>query len=609
MTSAYFGAALSVAIFVNILFLLIVVWRACTIGLESKKLNFFPLISFAFILVIVGLTFYFWRKDTLLRGEDLHLPLSIAIILSGLIAGGFHAKYLKRLAFLDAFFIVALFSWIAVIRAEQMPELLAYGSSVAYFALLIVSAYLMLLLSLTVGGSIGYIYLSEKGSRFLGKAYESFLGKRFLMAKRSGHVVSLITIISVFAVSVGAAGMIVVMSVMNGFSDDLRAKIIGTNASLIVFKYGQEYTDYPEVMDKLKAVNGVLGATPFVMNEVMISSESNLSGAVIKGISPESIGEVSSLPSYMVDGSIGNLADLKALQVKKHKVDSHLTPLEKALALSRGEGKEEQAEVELPGIILGQEMANGLHVMLGDTVNVVSPVGEMGPTGPVPKAKAFRVVGLFFSGMYEYDAKFTYIALDVAQQFFTLGKSVTGVEAKVDNIDSVKGIAHSVSKKLGGYPYQVKDWIQMNQNIFSALRLEKIAMFIILTSAIFMASLLILVTLIMVVLEKGKEIAILKSMGATDASIMKIFVTYGTIIGSFGALLGVTLGVVLCKLIAYFGIGLDAQVYYITHLPVKVDPFEVLIVAFAVLLISFLATIPPARYAARLKPVDGLRLE
>jgi lipoprotein-releasing system permease protein len=187
--------------------------------------------------------------------------------------------------------------------------------------------------------------------------------------------------------------------------------------------------------------------------------------------------------------------------------------------------------------------------------------------------------------------------------------SVTGIEYKLADIERTQAIGRVVDETLGGYPYYTKDWMQMNRNLFSALKLEKIAMFIILMALVLMASLLILVALIMVVIEKGKEIAILKSMGATDASIMKIFVTYGLSIGTLGSGIGLALGCLVCFAIQSFGIGLDPEVYYITHIPVRIDSFEIALVTFGALVISFLATIPPSLFAARLKPVDGLRYE
>ncbi len=419
------------------------------------------------------------------------------------------------------------------------------------------------LLALAVFCSIGYLFFGERRFNSSFK-YEAFIGRRFLMAKRSHRAVSVITLISILAVMGACTGMVVVMSVMNGFSSDFRDKILGSNAHVMLMQYGHDFSNYPAILKKTEHLPGIIGASPFVLGEGMLSSKFNMTGCVIKGIKSANISHVS-------EGSLNNLSE--------------------------------------NGIVIGREMAKNLKVFVGDALSLISPMGELGPAGLMPKTKSYKIVALFNTGMYEYDSKFAYVSLESAQSLFGLGQSVTGIEYKITNPDDANAIADEIDQVAGGYPLYAKDWMEMNRPLFSALKLEKIAMFIILMTLIAMASLLILVTLIMVVLEKGKEIAILKSMGATDVSIMKIFVTYGLSIGGLGTALGLIGGLILCVLLQNFGIGLDAEVYYISQIPVRVDAFEIFLVAMGALLVSFLATIPPSLLAARLKPVEGLRYE
>lgn len=543
------------------------------------------------------------------RGDYLQIAIACLLVCVGLTVGVITARRLGRVGFIEGLWVVATCLWLVVFKAEALGTLLGHEVATAYFTVLLLAGLLIYSLSLSIGGSLGFMLLVD-GKLSLGFFVERWIGTRFLMAKRGSRVVSLITVISVFAVTVGTAGMIIVMGVMNGFSHDLRTKIMGTNAHLIVLKYGNNFSNYPSVIRELQAIPDIVAQSPFVLNEVMVSSQDNLSGAIVKGIDPHAILGVTTLASTMVEGSLKGLADPKSIEILHEGGEKPNTegPFHSEWDKLRAPPKAVTAPV-LPGIVVGQEMAKALRVFVGDTVNVVSPVGELGPTGPIPKARTFRVAGVFYTGMYEYDAKFSYVLLQEAQSFFGLGKSITGIECKVANFENTTAIAKQVQHILKGYPYYTKDWMQMNNSIFSALRLEKIAMFIILTTLIFMASLLILVTLIIVVIEKGKEIAILKSIGATDASIMKIFVTYGISIGGAGAGFGLILGVTACWLLQIFGIGLDSRVYYISSLPIKMEVLEVALVFVAAVVVSFLATIPPALYAARLRPVEGLRYE
>ncbi|TMA11626.1 MAG: FtsX-like permease family protein [Deltaproteobacteria bacterium] len=254
-------------------------------------------------------------------------------------------------------------------------------------------------------------------------------------------------------------------------------------------------------------------------------------------------------------------------------------------------------------------MSHQLRAWVGDVVNVLTPLGEMTPTGPVPRSRPFRVACILYSGMYEYDSKFVYIGIPEAQRFFRMGENVVGLELKFADVDAARALGRRVVAALGGFPYRTKDWAELNRNLFSALKLEKLAMAIILTFIVLVACFNILSTLIMLVLEKTKEISILKSMGARDASVMKIFVVEGLTIGAIGTAMGLLLGLASCSFIEKFGLQLDPDVYYISNLPVNVDGAQFVMVAAISLALSYLATLYPATKASRLSPVDGLREE
>ena len=273
------------------------------------------------------------------------------------------------------------------------------------------------------------------------------------------------------------------------------------------------------------------------------------------------------------------------------------------------EAGRKKAEVVLPGIIIGKELAALLRVVVGDRVNVVSPLGgELGPQGPMPKSRPFRVAGLFYSGMFEYDSKFVYIRLDEAQRFFTV-KGATGIELKVSNVDDARRISKAVYGELDGYPYRTKDWGEMNHNLFAALRLEKLVMGIILSIIVIVAAGLIVATVIMLVLEKRKEITVLKALGVADGGIVKIFLAEGLQIGVAGGLLGLVSGLAWCMFIEKVGVKLDPEVYYIPSLPVKVEPLQTAIAVVIAVLVTYLASIYPALKASRVEPVEGLKAE
>ncbi|HEY3447721.1 MAG TPA: ABC transporter permease [Myxococcales bacterium] len=488
-----------------------------------------------------------------------------------------------------------------------------------------------------IGGSLGYL-LAGSGKLDLRFSYEAFIARSHLRLRKHSAT-RIMTGITVAGVALGVFALTVVLSVMSGFELDLKGKIIGTNAHAVVLKYGNDFKEWREAADKVRKVPGVVAATPFILNEVMVSSDQNLSGALIKGIDPETVTGVTNLGPNVKEGSLDWLnhpekiaepesgARLRRLLPSdedsapkaraKEQADPPLTmediiaPKKPGAADSEGKDKKDEAPAApTPGILIGKELAHSLKVMVGDRLNVVSPLGgELGPTGPMPKSRPFRVAGIFVTGMYEYDAKFAYISLREAQTFFNVPDSVTGLEIKTDDIDDTRQITRAILSALDGYPYRTKDWGEMNKNLFSALRLEKLVMAVLLGLFVLVACFGILSTLIMMVLEKRKEISILKSMGATDTSVMKVFVLEGLIIGIIGTAAGLVLGYLACLLVDLGIIQLDAEVYYIDKLPVKIDALQFAIVALIAVTMSYLATIYPATRASRVAPVDGLRNE
>jgi lipoprotein-releasing system permease protein len=415
-----------------------------------------------------------------------------------------------------------------------------------------------------------------------------------LLGRRRMAETLLMTLISIGGVAIGVWALTVVLSVMNGFEGDLKAKILGHNAHGVLMKAGQnEFTGWQQVRDQVLVVPGVVGATPFLYNEVMLSSGQRLTGAIVKGIDPATIGTVTDL----------------AVTVEKGGKLEWLTTPELIPPPGVRDLDEPSAGRRLPGIVVGREMARSLRVDVGDQVNVISPFGDLGPGGPQPKSRPFRVAAVFNSGMYEYDAKFAYLELDEARRFFGTGDGITGLELKVADVDRAKAVLARVGAALGGWPYRTKDWGELNRNLFSALQMEKLVMAVILGFIVLVASFIIVATLIMLVLEKTREIAVLKSMGAGLPSVMKIFVIEGMIIGAVGTFFGLVLGYGTCLLVGDVGIPLDPEVYYIDNLPVRIDPSQWVMVVVMSLALAFLATIYPATKAARLRPVDGLRSE
>ncbi len=458
---------------------------------------------------------------------------------------------------------------------------------------------------------------------------EILVAVRQLRARKSGFL-TVISFLAFFGVGLGAFALCITISVMGGFGNDLKRKILGNNAHVVVDRERGGFTDWQPLLRQIQQVPEVTTATPLVQGEVMVTSQTNLSGVILRGIDPDSGGVVRTLRHDLIRGRIEYLTDPSRL--------TSVSSADRRPVAARGEddpppspartqpegpspvGLDTVPDVTpqlptppgapdaLPGIVVGRELANNLHLTVGDEVRVVSPFGSLGPMGPVPKTKLFRVAGIFYSGMYEYDTKYAYVLRPVAQRFFNYtGDAITAIEVRVRDVDRSDDVTARVHTLARSRSLRVRDWKELNQNLFRALKLEKLMIFLLLTVAILVASFSIVATLLLLVTEKGREIAVLKAMGASDGFIMRVFLAVGMMIGVVGALLGTTGALFTCVLMQRVGIPLDPEVYYIERLPVTISPGDYALVFVTSVVICLGAATVPAWLAAKLRPVDGLR--
>jgi lipoprotein-releasing system permease protein len=399
------------------------------------------------------------------------------------------------------------------------------------------------------------------------ESLELWLAWRHLRAKRSERFISLITWLSAAGVAVGVAALIVVYSVMTGYTETLRDKIVGMNAHVTVYALRGNMADEDDVPGHLRKMEGVVSASPFVMGQAILAAPGAVKGALIRGIDPKDPEWLASIGNNIVAGNATTLRDGS------------------------------------PSLLLGKELASQLKLHVGDTVGATVPVGG------APRLRSFRVVGIFSTGMYEYDSKLAVASLDTARSLLGLGKESTGVEVRVADLMAADVYAQTIGKALGP-SYWVADWKRLNRNMFFALELQRVVLSLILGLIVLVAAFNVAATLIMVVLEKTREIGILKAMGAPNRSIRRIFTAQGLLIGVVGAAGGLALGLGVCELLARYPlIKIPSDIYLFDRLPVIVRPAPCALFALTAVALCYLATLYPSWQASRLNPVDAIRTE
>jgi lipoprotein-releasing system permease protein len=408
-------------------------------------------------------------------------------------------------------------------------------------------------------------------------SFELFIGLRYLKAKRKQTSISVMTLITVVGIMTGVMALIIVLSVMNGFREDLVTKILGVQPHILVRSYGGSFGGYEGLSEKINGIEGVQATTPYIYSEVLVrNTDYATSGALLRGIDTRSVEKVIDIGPMIKEGFLSSL---------------------------------DETHEGLPAIIVGTELARQLGVRPGNILTVTSPQGRLTPLGPIPANRDYRVTALFDSKMYQFDASLVFVSLKELQDFLGLEDRVLGIEVKVKDVNKSDAIGKVIQEELG-YGYWAQDWKAANRSLFSAIELEKLVMFIILTLIVLVGALNIISTLVTGVVEKTRDVAILRAMGATSRGIMRIFMLQGLLLGIVGTVAGLVSGLGICHLLSkYIHIHMPTDYYGLSTLPVRVERLDVLLVVIAAVLISFLATLYPSWHASRLNPVEALRYE
>jgi lipoprotein-releasing system permease protein len=436
--------------------------------------------------------------------------------------------------------------------------------------------------------------------------FEIFIASRYLRAKRRQAFIGIITGISIIGVAAGVASLVVALAINNGFRQDLQQRLLGSTSHISLQRIADDgIKDWPALMDRLSRQPHVVAAAPAIFEQVLISRGPRARGAVLKGMIPKYERQVGDLLNSVKEGS----AD--ALEENAPAAASPSARADEASAPTQADSLEavQQRLAAMPPIVLGKEMADNLGAKVGNPVMVTSPQGELTPFGTVPKYTRFRVVGIFNSGFFDYDSGWAFVRLSDAQRLFGLGNLISVLEFRVDDIYKADAIARQL-EDAAGQGFMATNWMEQNKALFHALRLERLVTFITIGLIVFVAALNILISLIMMVMEKTKDIAVLMSMGTRKAQVRNVFIAQGVLIGVIGTAIGLVLGYA----ISYAGgqyhiISLSPEVYSIDYVPFAPRVADGAWVALFTVLVSFVATLYPSWSAARILPAEALRYE